>query len=298
MDKIIEMADDKSNENIETFFKVIKGINGKTPTKDELLELITPLIPEPVPGEKGEKGDKGDIPTTSELLELIAPLIPESIQGDKGEDYNLTDTDKQEIADMITVPVIEKIIEKTEVIKEVSKELSADELLNKIESLEETLSYDKLKGKPDIDDIYKNITKIHKQASKTVSVGDIDDYDFTTACVATGVTNVATITVDQMFFNRVGNVVHFAGAVTIVEIDQINPAVYTAFKITVPKYDTSTTFGNIFDLIGTGTTPYFFPNASMALTADIGATAGMQGAYLGNSFGGDTWVLHGSYKLL
>lgn len=294
MDKIIEMADDKSNENIETFFKVIKGINGKTPTKDELLELITPLIPEPVPGEKGEKGDKGDIPTTSELLELITPLIPESIQGDKGEDYNLTDTDKQEIADMITVPVIEKIIEKTEVIKEVSKELSADELLNKIESLEETLSYDKLKGKPDIDDIYKNITKIHKQASKTVSVGDIDDYDTTEEAVATGLTNVNSITINEIFFVRFGNYVNFAGSVTI---EDTVPGTYTAFTITVPKYGTSPKFVNQTDCCGTGVGDIFPERQSMQIIASLGDVAAMGGDFTSNSFGSETFVIHGMYKL-
>lgn len=180
MDKIIEMADDKSNENIETFFKVIKGSKGEKPTTDELLELITPLIPEPI------KGEDGYTPSDQELLELIIPLIPEPLNGIDGKDYILTENDKQEIAQQIPVPVVEKIIEKTEVIKEVPQEISADELLNKIESLEETLSYDKLKGKPDIDDIYKNLTKIQKQSSKTVSLQELDNVDLSNVTVTNG----------------------------------------------------------------------------------------------------------------
>ena len=35
------------------------GEDGKTPTKDELLALIKPLIPEPIKGEKGDSGTAG-----------------------------------------------------------------------------------------------------------------------------------------------------------------------------------------------------------------------------------------------
>lgn len=61
------------------------------------------------------KGEKGDKPTDEEIISLIKPLIPEPING---EDYILTEKDKKEIAKSITVPVVEKVIEKTEVIKE------------------------------------------------------------------------------------------------------------------------------------------------------------------------------------
>lgn len=67
----------------------------------------------------GIKGDKGDSPTKDELVSLITPLIPEPI---KGDDYVLTDSDKTEIASKIEVPVVDRIIEtireKTEVIRE------------------------------------------------------------------------------------------------------------------------------------------------------------------------------------
>lgn len=71
-----------------------------------------------------------DIPerlTEQELIDVITPLIPEPL---KGDDYVLTEDDKQEIADLIDVPVVEKVIEKTtetivreqpiEIIKEVA----------------------------------------------------------------------------------------------------------------------------------------------------------------------------------
>lgn len=40
----------------------IKGDKGDTPTKDELLEIIKPLIPEPIPGKDGENGVDGRTP--------------------------------------------------------------------------------------------------------------------------------------------------------------------------------------------------------------------------------------------
>jgi len=49
----------------------IKGIKGDTPTDEQLVELIKPLIPEPL------KGDVGPTPTDEKLVELITPLIPE-----------------------------------------------------------------------------------------------------------------------------------------------------------------------------------------------------------------------------
>lgn len=65
------------------------------------------------------KGEDGKTPTEEELVSLIKPLIPEPI---KGENYILTEKDKKDIAKKIEVPVVEKVIEKTEVIKEISKE--------------------------------------------------------------------------------------------------------------------------------------------------------------------------------
>lgn len=54
-------------------------------------------------------------PTTEELTKLIEPLIPEVKDGN---DYILTEKDKNEIAQKVKAPTVEKVIEKTEVIKE------------------------------------------------------------------------------------------------------------------------------------------------------------------------------------
>lgn len=57
-----------------------RGDDGHTPTAEELVALITPLIPEPVPGKDGLT------PTAEELVALITPLIPAPVPGPAGKD--------------------------------------------------------------------------------------------------------------------------------------------------------------------------------------------------------------------
>lgn len=82
----------------------LKGDKGDSPTKEELIALITPLIPDPIKGDqgdpptkeelaqlilslvpslKGEPGDNGSSPTEKELLKLIKPLIPKKAEDGK-----------------------------------------------------------------------------------------------------------------------------------------------------------------------------------------------------------------------
>lgn len=58
----------------------LKGEKGDTPTKEELIELITPLIPEPVKGDTPIKGK--DYFTKKEIEEFISKATPV-----KGVDY-------------------------------------------------------------------------------------------------------------------------------------------------------------------------------------------------------------------
>ena len=74
-----------------------------------------------------------------------------------GKDYVLTESDRKEIAEKVTVPVVEKVIEKTEVIrekpivtnqivKETVETFDSSEIENKLEDLSDEL--DALKKKP------------------------------------------------------------------------------------------------------------------------------------------------------
>ena len=127
------------------------------------------------------KGDKGDAPTREYLLSLIIPLIPEPIpgdQGDPGEDYILTQKDKIEIASKIKVPVLEKVIEKTEVVKlqPITKEVAlyetAEKLRDKLESLKngEKLSIQAIEG---LSEILKELQEIGKKGSIGLLKGGI-----------------------------------------------------------------------------------------------------------------------------
>lgn len=101
---------------------------------------------------KGDQGEKGDEPSDERLEDLILPLIPEPIKGDDGQDYILTEKDKKDIAKSIKVPVVEKVIEKIEVIikepivtneiKEVAISETAEEIANKLESLKDEARLD------------------------------------------------------------------------------------------------------------------------------------------------------------
>ena len=77
------------NIDQEELFTMLKGVDGKTPTEDELIALIKPLIPQVSNGLDGKDGLK---PTNKELLALIKPLIPkvqngiDGINGSNGKD--------------------------------------------------------------------------------------------------------------------------------------------------------------------------------------------------------------------
>lgn len=56
--------------------------DGHTPTAEELLAIIKPLIPQAIPGPQGAPGET---PSDQRLLALIKPLIPTPVPGPKGE---------------------------------------------------------------------------------------------------------------------------------------------------------------------------------------------------------------------
>jgi hypothetical protein len=46
------------------------GVDGKTPSTDELISLITPLIPKPIPGPQGDAGTSPKISDIEEIIKL------------------------------------------------------------------------------------------------------------------------------------------------------------------------------------------------------------------------------------
>lgn len=120
-------------EKLLKLLKVRKG--GDMALLKEILDLREQLE-EKLTQIKLKKGDKGDKPTKQELLEIIKPLIPKV---ENGEDYILTEKDRKDIAKSISVPVVEKVIEKTEVVKE-----------QPIEVIKEVAVFDKEEAKEEI----------------------------------------------------------------------------------------------------------------------------------------------------
>lgn len=105
------MPNEQQTKELQTrlqMYKLVSRINkGDTSAIiDELLALLEHFktLPKGDKGDKGEKGDRGEKGDTG--------------KGKDGKDYVLTEKDKQAIASKIKVPIVEKVIEKVEIIKE------------------------------------------------------------------------------------------------------------------------------------------------------------------------------------
>ena len=126
----------------------IKGIKGDSPTDEQLVELIKPLIPEPL---VGEKGDTGETPTDEKLVSLITPLIPEPKDGETPSDERLFALIKPLIPKVEPIePVIIKINESiTEII---NKEYKVEDIKGLPEKLKK-LEYSHAKAKSDYEQV-------------------------------------------------------------------------------------------------------------------------------------------------
>lgn len=114
------------------------GKDGHTPTDDELIALIEPLIP-----------------SENDLKAIIEPLIPEPIIPNDGKDYVLTNADKREIASLVKVPVIEKVTE----IKEVTKAIEPLSIAEKLNTLTGVLDLKVIKDFPTTQELVNEIKK-------------------------------------------------------------------------------------------------------------------------------------------
>lgn len=107
-----------------------------------------------------KKGDKGDKPIAG-----IDYPIPQN-----GDDYILTEEDKQEIASKIEVPIVEKVIEKTEIIKEkpvvaeVAMYETAEQIADKLNTLEQAIDKDVIRGlSNELQNLRKSISDLKRQ---------------------------------------------------------------------------------------------------------------------------------------
>lgn len=132
----------KSFPELQGFFeqqqtrKLLEDVKAQS---DDQFKAFLNLLVSKIQSLKGDKGDTGYTPvkgkdyfTTSEINALanyVKSVTKSEVTPIKGKDYFdgkdyiLTKQDKKDIADYINVPVVEKVIEKIEVIKEVMPKL-------------------------------------------------------------------------------------------------------------------------------------------------------------------------------
>jgi hypothetical protein len=146
-------------------------------------------------GEKGDKGDKGD-------------------KGEKGDSYILTRLDKDEIAKKVKVPIVEKVIEKTErvvekqpivteVVKEVAITDDGEKIVTKINQLPINPAYqiavEHIKG---LESLIKELQGSMGGKSLIGRIGDrIKIDDLTTKC--DGVTKVFELEAEPKSTNKI-----------------------------------------------------------------------------------------------
>jgi len=126
LEHLMEM-EDKMDSFMEKCMKEMEDIKKEAiPNLKDVLEQV--------------KGKDGKTPVLGEDY-----TIPDPIPGQDGEDYVLTEQDKRDIAKNIKVPIVEKVIERTEVIKEqpiiteviktVENPVTGEEVVKKINDL-------------------------------------------------------------------------------------------------------------------------------------------------------------------
>ena len=130
------------------------------------------------------------------LLKEISKI--KATPGKDGKDYILTDLDKDEIASLIEVPIVEKIIEKTETIKEIPQEIIGEEIVNKINDLptdDSDLKIDAkhIKNLPEVKQFIgggggkSNLSQLNDVNLGTLSNDDVLKYNSTTGLWENGV---------------------------------------------------------------------------------------------------------------
>jgi len=118
---------DSQKELLDSIFekvRFLKGEKGDTPTDEELIALIRPLIPEPI---------EGHTPTDEELIDLIRPLIPEPSKAPTKKDL---------------IPLIKSLIPDP-VEGEPGKdgtEIKAEQIAEKLNTLKEAIDASVIKG--------------------------------------------------------------------------------------------------------------------------------------------------------
>lgn len=162
----------------EKIFKIDYKISKIAETVDEEINKIYSDLESKLEKTNYEKIDREEIAkeVMKEVLNNIE--IPEPKNGEDGKDYILTEKDKKEIATKIKVPIVEKIIEHTEVIKEqpvitneikeVAKYQTGEQIVDKININTKLIKREKVEGFDDLERIVRESNaKLYTGISET-----------------------------------------------------------------------------------------------------------------------------------
>lgn len=150
--KILQKAIDLQKGKEISLAKEFIAINDKVDTVSEKADKLAKEVDEKLSEISEELKKKLE-------SELVLEIDREELKGEDGKDgenYILTEADKKEIASSIEVPVVEKVIEKTEVIREtpiitneiveVAKYQTSNEIADGLNTLKEAIDEDVIKG--------------------------------------------------------------------------------------------------------------------------------------------------------
>lgn len=142
LEKVAKVIDEGNLAVVEHLFEIEENFESKTEELnkkvDNAVEEIKSTVPnindllEQVKGKDGEDGEDASPEDVANILRKDKKFI-DSLKGEKGDVYNLTESDKEKIVAKIKVPVVEKIIERTEVIKElptITQVVDSEEIAN------------------------------------------------------------------------------------------------------------------------------------------------------------------------
>lgn len=153
--KAKKLLDNSGNE----FLTQLEATMDLADKLDSVVEAVK-AIPEPMPmPEHPKEMSINNFPETIkiEIANVGAFKGADGKDGENGKDYVLTSKDKKEIASLVKVPVVEKVVERIETIKATKISETPVELRDKLESLEgeERLDVKAIKGLKELLDSVK-----------------------------------------------------------------------------------------------------------------------------------------------
>lgn len=144
--------------------KGVDYFDGETPTDEELIALIKPLIPAPI------KGEDGKSPTKEDLLKIIKPLIKPGKDGETPTDERL-------------ISLIQKVMPNL-------GEDTPEKIADKLNTLDEKVNMSVIKGLADKFKTFQNLLKERKSAPK--SGGGMGNVVHETTAISSATTTITT----------------------------------------------------------------------------------------------------------